>query len=1106
MAFTQTPVVSSDRLDKEFYDGPIVRHELASAGPEPKQVFKHYANYDDFCDRYRSVLDSGKPFAAHEVIQPRRVQRIRFDIDVPIEAILSPTPQVPSDLGPLIALLIECTRLVYQHTYYAEHVPAADEFVIMNSHGTKKLSVHILAPIYCVTAAQCVQFLDFVRLETEIRYEESGRHPRLFLQYVDWGVVKPSVNNLRMPFACKFGDASRPKIWDDADVGAQMDFSEALVGWYEDHLPRYYVDTQLSAPIASHSTASTSNRARTLAVEALLNTYFEGLPVGIAHSFAKTWRLGSESANVLYYLRRAASFCVVCRRIHETDNTLFVTIAKSAKANVTVRCRRQSDGGVIIGQISTDVVAESVQQRIAKMTKRIAGPTPPPADHRERLNMELGRQQFRDHEIFRESDAALRDFPDVRTLFVRAPMMMGKTAKIVDLIRSRNPRTILYVSFRQTFSAAIVPRLNQDLESLFVSYTAIEGAIHADIYPRVVIQVESLHRLRSFDFDLIVLDEVESILDQLTSPFVQNCSTTYALFQSLLRGAHSLVCMDANLGERTLRLIGDARPPAGRNGLVTLGERNQRLFYENTARNCSDRTMEIVSSSEVLYGRLEEAVRAGKRCFVASSSLSEAKAIMQALQNQFAGQIYETTKAVDRLDAIFRGEVPKATKKVAIYTGETGVSIRQHHFADVNRAWGVLDVLIFTPTVTAGVSFDLDYFDIGFGVFKSTSCSVETCRQMLGRVRRLRESRYVVYLDAAEMNLPTRWAEVGRILLNTWAVQESGLLRHGADTLPSPTIANLDESNRVVVTKNNHFDLSVANLIHTNLSRNNFYRRFLEQVRETGVVITYADDADQFMGVFEKSKLLKQVADTRATEVAEAAALPHDTYLDVMKRQRGIGGTTTMSIDDALLAQAKKRAMMVTYYLDGAEERIDKTFVLDYGAETTQSQFRHLHALRETLAWRDLQPTRTIAVYLDYWQGTAPLPTVANSRTRIALVILKTLGLAHFGNRLQMTKAEFDVASDSISDWLRGLAASTQVSPWHVIHQAFGFRRQVRSPLSFVAGALDMQFGMKLVATSVGGTSADSDTVAQKMICLHYTAKLMDIVAETPPVYDVVEQ
>ena len=62
----------------------------------------------------------------------------------------------------------------------------------------------------------------------------------------------------------------------------------------------------------------------------------------------------------------------------------------------------------------------------------------------------------------------------------------------------------------------------------------------------LVLQVESLHRVGDRVFDLVVLDECESILTQLTSvkTHSEHLRDNHATFICLLKQAEKIICMD----------------------------------------------------------------------------------------------------------------------------------------------------------------------------------------------------------------------------------------------------------------------------------------------------------------------------------------------------------------------------------------------------------------------------------------------------------------------------------------------------------------------------------------------------------------------------------
>jgi len=66
-----------------------------------------------------------------------------------------------------------------------------------------------------------------------------------------------------------------------------------------------------------------------------------------------------------------------------------------------------------------------------------------------------------------------------------------------------------------------------------------------------------------------------------------------------------------------------------------------------------------------------------------------------------------------------------ANKNVKYYDGEDAkvydnksmAKIKAEDFTDVNKAWADCDILIYTGTLTAGISFELERFDSFIGIY-----------------------------------------------------------------------------------------------------------------------------------------------------------------------------------------------------------------------------------------------------------------------------------------------------------------------------------------------------------------------------------------------------
>lgn len=122
------------------------------------------------------------------------------------------------------------------------------------------------------------------------------------------------------------------------------------------------------------------------------------------------------------------------------------------------------------------------------------------------------------HRRFLDSERLLRDSETNKTQMWKSPMATGKSTALRTLL-DRFKRWV-FVSPRKTFTRFMC-RIFPDL----VSYEDIIGEISADKHPRVIIQLQSLPRIKQLakestysHWDVIVLDEMKSILKEVLSP------------------------------------------------------------------------------------------------------------------------------------------------------------------------------------------------------------------------------------------------------------------------------------------------------------------------------------------------------------------------------------------------------------------------------------------------------------------------------------------------------------------------------------------------------------------------------------------------------------
>ncbi|MGZ4849753.1 MAG: hypothetical protein ACXV2C_00005, partial [Candidatus Bathyarchaeia archaeon] len=326
----------------------------------------------------------------------------------------------------------------------------------------------------------------------------------------------------------------------------------------------------------------------------------------------------------------------------------------------------------------------------------------------------------------------LEKIPDPKefsVLLLRAATKSGKTTKLIEYMKDNgfgsSMKYVVFLSFRQTFTKSLLPQLQEALSSssstveetsatTFQSYEDISGNIHIEQHPFLIIQMESLHRLNWRNFvgkriDLLVFDECESDWAQFNSPHFKYMQEAWENLQELVIRTKKMIFMDAYVGERSIsmtKVILNMREKFRINALKRGGvmiAKDTVLAQYYTHSNCFDYTFKVTSVKENYYYRLNEALKNNKKIFIPTNSRKQGEKIEKYIHNVFPEM------------------------KVKMYSAKTN---NRNDLKDVNTNWIVdCDVLIITPTITAGISFTQKHFDLVFPYFVSKSCGAIECCQ-----------------------------------------------------------------------------------------------------------------------------------------------------------------------------------------------------------------------------------------------------------------------------------------------------------------------------------------------------------------------------------------
>ena len=129
------------------------------------------------------------------------------------------------------------------------------------------------------------------------------------------------------------------------------------------------------------------------------------------------------------------------------------------------------------------------------------------------------------------------------------------------------------------------------------------------------------------------------------------------------------------------------------------------------------------------------------------------------------------------------------------------------------------DALIYSPTISAGISFEREHFDRMFAFFDIGVVSLETFFQMMGRVRSIKSNCRHILIAGVPLSVPTTAEAIDRDFI---------IKRNNAQVPPllERILFDYDPDLNVTVIKNDDYRIAVHNVRCRNLSSSKPFSRF----------------------------------------------------------------------------------------------------------------------------------------------------------------------------------------------------------------------------------------------------------------------------------------
>jgi len=190
-----------------------------------------------------------------------------------------------------------------------------------------------------------------------------------------------------------------------------------------------------------------------------------------------------------------------------------------------------------------------------------------------------------------------------------------------------------------------------------------------------------------------------------------------------------------------------------------------------------------------------------------------------------------------------------ASEQCCFYSSDTDQKKLLKTDFDVNQEWKNKRVVGYTPTISSGVSFDLEHFDQLFIYGGHGSCDYYTLYQMIFRVRQLKMGQMYLYINPMRGHYPTQTEKIEKLLENSY---HDVNFCFGENYLHKKIKTGFKYDYPI---KDWVYDLYVNNLVVHFQSENNFNKRVLWLLSMAMIPVHYDSSIDEKMREATKTQI-----------------------------------------------------------------------------------------------------------------------------------------------------------------------------------------------------------------------------------------------------------
>lgn len=258
----------------------------------------------------------------------------------------------------------------------------------------------------------------------------------------------------------------------------------------------------------------------------------------------------------------------------------------------------------------------------------------------------------------------------------------GKTYQTAEYLKNQNQ--FCWIAPNKALAHNTYNRLqdaNIDIQHYSNVNTKDKKAGGLKEFDKIIIVANSLHYLSNKTFDVLVIDEIETLIDKWFGSFMQNKKENWETFLNIIRNAKKVILLDAFITTKTLNFIKSIES----NSEIKVYER----LYEP-----STRTINYISDFEKMINNIIDDLKTGLKLF-----------IFYPYKNQ--SKMYENVISMQGLHDLL---VSKTGKEGIFYNADIDEKIKVG-LKNVNNAWSNKSFIITNSIITCGVNYENEDFD-----------------------------------------------------------------------------------------------------------------------------------------------------------------------------------------------------------------------------------------------------------------------------------------------------------------------------------------------------------------------------------------------------------